>query len=92
MKLHKNYKIDKLRKLASRSEVGRAGVSEEAIKSISDFDGSYKGAMELCGKLTVLADMSTFDDYWLEQVNRGIAKMTTRLCCLSEDLKKEQAS
>ena len=30
--------------------VGRDGMSEAAIKAVADFDGSYKGAMELAGK------------------------------------------
>ena len=90
MPLFKNYKIQELRKLASRSKVGRPGVAEEAIKAISDFDGSYKGAMELAGKLVVIADMSTFDDYWEEQVNRGIAAMGNRMCELKNDLDKER--
>jgi len=79
MPIYKNYKIAKLRELANH--IGREGVSIEAIKAVKDFDGSYKGVMELAGKLTVIADMSTFDDYWQEQVNRGVYKMTDR--CLS---------
>jgi len=76
MPLYKNYKIAKLRKLANH--IGRKGVSEEAVKAVNDFDGSYKGVMELAGKLAVIADMSTFDEYWEEQVNRGIQKQTNR--------------
>jgi hypothetical protein len=49
----------------------RDGMAEMAMKEISNFDGSYKGAMELCGKLSVIAKMATCDDYWSEQVNRG---------------------
>ena len=50
----------------------------EAIKAIEDFDGSCKSAMELAGKLTLIADASTFDEYWQEQVQRGISKMEFR--------------
>jgi len=79
MPIYKNYKIAKLRKLANH--IGREGVSIEAINAVKDFDGSYKSVMELAGKLTVIADMSTFDEYWEEQVNEGVHKMTNR--CLS---------
>ena len=59
--------------------LGREGIAEKAIKAVSDFDGSYKGAMELCGKLVVLADCATFDEYWKEQVDRGTYKMLNTL-------------
>lgn len=54
--------------------LNRQGMSKEAIKAINEFDGSYKGAMELCGKLSVIAKMATCDDYWNEQVQRGIRR------------------
>ena len=85
MALYKNYKIKKLRKLADK--IGREGVAKEALTAVEDFDGSYKGVMELAGKLAVIADMSTFDDYWQEQVNRGLNKMTSRCCDMSSNLK-----
>ena len=78
MAVYKNYKIAKVRDLAC--EIGREGVSKEALKAVEDFDGSYKGVMELAGKLTVIADMSTFDEYWQEQVQRGVQRMTSRVC------------
>jgi hypothetical protein len=82
--IHKNYKIKKLRELGS--DLGRQGVTEEVQKCISEYDGSYKGAMELCGKLFVMAEMSTFDDYWQEQVQRGVYKQTSRCCELMSNL------
>jgi hypothetical protein len=72
MAIYKNYKIAKARKLGVK--LGREGVSDHVIKAIEGWDGSYKGAMELCGKLTLWADVSTFDDYWQEQVQRGLSK------------------
>lgn len=84
MRIHKNYQINKLRELGDQLE--RSGVADEALKAINNFDGSYKSAMELCGKLTVIADMSTFDDYWLEQVNRGVSTMTDSLCEVSRKI------
>ena len=78
MSLLKKHKIDRLRKVASKSNVGREGLSKEAIKAIGECDGSYKSVMELVGKLVVIADASTFDDYWHEQVQKGISKMEFR--------------
>jgi hypothetical protein len=72
MAIYKNYKIAKARKLGEK--LGRAGVSFNVTKAIREFDGTHKGAMELCGKLTLWADVSTFDDYWQEQVQRGLSK------------------
>lgn len=65
-------KIAKLREAGSI--LYRDGLAEMAMHEVSQFDGSYKGAMELCGKLSVIAKMATFDGYWEEQVNRGILK------------------
>ena len=80
MPIFKNYKIAKLRELGGR--LGREGVSKEVILAIEGCDGSYKGVMELCGKLTFWSDVSTFDDYWSEQVNRGLSKASDRACAL----------
>ena len=84
MPIYKNHKIAKLRKLANH--LGREGVSIEAVNAVKDFDGSYKGVMELAGKLAVIADMSTFDEYWEEQVNRGVQKMTDRCLIIIDRL------
>lgn len=78
--IFKNYKIAKLRELGDT--LGREGVSLQVIAAIKGWDGSYKGAMELCGKLTLWADVATFDDYWQEQVQRGIEKETDNACRL----------
>lgn len=65
-------KISELRKCGE--VISRQGMSEMAIDAVNEFDGSYKGVMELCGKLSVIAKMATCDDYWSEQVDRGIYK------------------
>lgn len=65
-------KISELRKYGDLR--GREGLALDAQQAINDYDGSYKGVMELCGKLSVLAKAATFDDYWEEQVLRGIDK------------------
>lgn len=67
-----SIKIAELRKWGDK--VGREGMSLEAQKAISDYDGSYKGVMELCGKLSLIAKAATCDEYWEEQVNRGARK------------------
>lgn len=41
--------------------------------------------MELAGKLSVIADMATFDSYWEEQVIRGSAKTTYWLQAILEE-------
>ena len=87
MAISKNYTIYKARELAKKLK--RAGVSEQVIKAINEFDGSYKGAMELCGKLVFWADASTFDDYWQEQVQKGLNKEEGKACELMSKLAKE---
>tara|TARA_R110002033_G_C3897243_1_gene239800 strand:+ start:28950 stop:29207 length:258 start_codon:yes stop_codon:yes gene_type:complete len=84
--LYKNYTPAKLRHLGGK--LGREGVAKEAQECISQYDGSYKGAMELCGKLFVLAEMSTFDSYWEEQTQRGVNNQVDRCCHLMETLEK----
>lgn len=51
--------------------VGRAGMSEAALKAVSECDGSYKDVMRLCGRLKAIAQAAGCDIYWSEQVNRG---------------------
>ncbi len=63
-------KIKELREVGDK--LGREGMSKMAQKFISEYDGSYKGAMKLCGQLSVIAKMATCDDYWEEQVDKGV--------------------
>ncbi len=65
-------KIAELRRYGCK--VGRQGMALEAQKAVNDYDGSYKGVMELCGKLSLLAKAATCDEYWDEQVQRGERK------------------
>lgn len=60
-------------------KIGREGMALMAQEFIADYDGSYKGVMELCGKLSILAKMATCDDYWDEQVGRGIQRAEFRV-------------
>lgn len=62
-------KIAKLREYGS--ELGREGMAKLAQEFLSQYDGSYKGVMELCGKLAQVGKMATCDEYWNEQVVRG---------------------
>lgn len=62
-------KISELREIGFK--LGREGLSKAAIELIENFDGSYKGAIELCGKLSVIAKASSFDTYWHEKAKRG---------------------
>lgn len=79
-------KIEDLRKIGEN--IGREGMSHMAIDCIADCDGSYKNAMELAGKLSVIAKMATCDDYWHEQVLRGEHKMND-ICEVKLDKLKE---
>lgn len=51
--------------------IQREGMSERVINAVSEFDGSYKGAMRLAGRLKAIAQMANSDDYWKEQVDKG---------------------
>ena len=62
-------KISKLRKAGD--QLGREGMSLLAIEYVDMFDGSYKGAMRLCGQLSVIAKMATCDQYWDEKTSDG---------------------
>lgn len=51
--------------------LGREGMSQRVIAAVGEFDGSYKGAMRLAGRLKAIAQMAGADDYWSEQVDHG---------------------
>ena len=61
-----------LRKAGVR--LGREGMSLRVISAVGEFDGSYKGAMQLAGRLQAIAQMASCDDYWKEQVDKGYRK------------------
>jgi hypothetical protein len=63
-------KIKTIRKAGC--ELGREGMSLLALEYVEKFDGSYKGAMRLCGQLSVIAKMATCDQYWDEKTSDGI--------------------
>jgi len=70
-------KIKELREVGDK--LGREGMSQMAQKFISEYDGSYRGAMKLCGELSVIAKMATCDDYWKEQVNKGVLNAENKI-------------
>lgn len=51
--------------------LGREGLSKAAIEAVADFDGSYKGAMVLAGRLKAVAQAAKADGYWSEKVDDG---------------------
>ena len=51
--------------------IGRDGMSERVIAAVGEFDGSYKGAMILAGRLKAITQMAACDGYWTEQVEKG---------------------
>ena len=60
---------NELKKLGK--ELGRAGLSELTIEAVAEFDGSYKGAMLLAGRLKAIALAANYDEYWKEKVAKG---------------------
>lgn len=57
------------------NNLGREGMSlmaQDFINQYIEHGSTYKGAMILAGKLSVIAKMATCDEYWSEQVNRGV--------------------
>lgn len=52
-------------------DVGREGMSQEAITAIEEFDGSYIGAMILVGRMKAIAQAAGCDGYWRERVEKG---------------------
>lgn len=73
-------KIKELREIGEK--LGREGLSIAAMDLINNFDGTYKGAIQLCGQLSVIARACTYDEYWTEQVNRGVSKAELSLSLL----------
>lgn len=68
---------------ASGSQLGREGLSKRVLAIVADFDGSYKGAMVLAGRMKAIAQAAKSDGYWSEKVDDGFHKerveLTTRL-------------
>lgn len=58
--------------------VGREGMSQEAIAAVEEFDGSYKGAMILAGRMKAIAQAAGCDEYWSEQVGKGYTKQLSK--------------
>jgi hypothetical protein len=54
--------------------LGRQGISERVISLVNRFDGSYKGAVDLIGRLSVLEQACRFDVYWEEKAFLGSVK------------------
>lgn len=52
-------------------ELGRAGMAERVLAAVDEFDGSYKGAMKLAGRLKAISHMASSDGYWSEKVYDG---------------------
>lgn len=69
----------KISKLRDAGDIlGRQGMSELVFEYVKSFDGSYKGAMKLAGKLSVIAKMATCDEYWAEKVSIGERSATAK--------------
>lgn len=74
--------IAEKRKCADK--VGIEGLALLAAEMIKDFDGSLDGAIELTGKLSVINQAGTFNDYWNEKSQIGKYKSEAMLFCRSE--------
>lgn len=64
---------------AAGAKLGREGLSSRVITLVNDFDGSYKGAMVLAGRLKAIAQAARADGYWSEKVEDGFQKETASL-------------
>ena len=72
-----NKPISELRLVGGK--LGRSGMSDLASEFISECDGTPKEVMKLCGKLSMVAKMATCDEYWQEQVERGVKRAIFRI-------------
>lgn len=67
------HDVNELKALGRK--LGRAGMAEQVILAVKEFDGeSYKDAMRLAGKLKAIAVAAQCDDYWSEKVNVGMSQ------------------
>ncbi len=65
-------------KRAAGEILGRSGLSQRIINLAADIAaGSYKNAIEKAGRIAVLAEAATYDDYWQEKMLAG--KLTEEL-------------
>jgi hypothetical protein len=56
------------------AKLGREGLSLAVIDAVRQFDGSYKAAMVLAGRLKAVAHAAKADGYWSEKVEDGYFK------------------
>lgn len=56
---------------AEGARLGREGMSLRVLAAVKEFDGSYKGAMVLAGRLKAISQMAAADGYWREKVEDG---------------------
>jgi hypothetical protein len=68
----------------SGAALGREGLSLAAIAAVKQFDGSYKGAMVLAGRLKAIAQAAGYDGYWSEKVDDGFQKQRQILFSMSK--------
>ncbi|MEI9428702.1 hypothetical protein [Mesorhizobium sp. Cs1299R1N3] len=69
MSLHALERAKRLKEIGQ--EIGREGMSKRVIAAVAEFDGSYKGAMVLAGRLKAISQMANADDYWRGKVEDG---------------------
>lgn len=64
------------RKREAGSMLRRAGISAEIIKLCKEVaeNQNYKKAIETAGRISVLAQSATYDSYWSQKANIGIAR------------------
>lgn len=62
--------------------LGREGLALLALEMVEEFikkDNSYKGVIQLAGKLKVICQASKYDSYWDEQVWKGFNHADNRI-------------
>ena len=76
----------KIAKAREAAEIlGREGLSQRVIFLVNEFDGSYKGAINLAGRLSVIAKACTFDDYWHQKARMGEVSESDKLLDVIEN-------
>lgn len=60
---------------AEGQRIGREGMSKRVMEAVTQWRAAgetYKGAMLLAGRLKAIAAMASNDEYWREQVDKGV--------------------
>lgn len=73
--------------------LGRDGISQRIITIASEIaDGTYKDAISLGGRIAVLVESATYDDYWCGKAEGGkVAENNVLEAVIGGSVSKERA-